>query len=180
METNTIIDEKGKQSSVPAKMIMDGENKCFIILTDMNNGKTAIISPLPDENAVQGTTGKKKDQQGIGRTFTKTGNTKVIAGYKCEEYLYKDADDKSNGKVWFTKDATLKIDKRGWQKTGMGAFYGNPGFEEGVLLASESYDESGKLISKAETIEINQNFSHAISVKGYNMIQMNLGQGKQK
>jgi hypothetical protein len=180
METNALIDENGKSSSVPAKFVLDAENKCFIILTESNGSKTGIISEMPDENAVQSKDGNK-DKKGINRSFTKTGNTRMVAGYKCDEYLYKDEDDKSYGKVWFTKDANLKIDKRGWQKTGMGAFYGNPEFNEGALLASEGYSKDGKLISKSETIEINTNFSHSISVKEYNLMQLpSFGKSKDK
>ena len=54
----------------------------------------------------------------IPPTFTKTGNTKKIAGYKCDEYNYIDADDKTTSKVWFSKDANLKIDKQRMEKAG--------------------------------------------------------------
>ena len=62
----------------------------------------------------------------------------------------------------------------------MAAYYGNPDFNEGIILASESYDDKGKLTLKSETQEINENFPHTISVKGYTLRQMNMGQGKIK
>jgi hypothetical protein len=102
-------------------MVMDGENKCFIALTDVNGTKMGVISAMPDENTVQTQPDGKPEKNNTPTNFTKTGNTKVIAGYKCDEYSYTGSDNKSSGKVWFTKDTNLKIDKRGWQKTGMAA-----------------------------------------------------------
>jgi hypothetical protein len=180
METKSITDAEGTTSSVPSQMVMDGENKCFIILTDMGNTKMGIISPIPDENTAQTGPDGKPVQKSTPTNFVKTGNTRVIAGYKCDEYTYQNADDKTTGKVWFTKDANLNIDRRGWQRTGMGAYYGYAGFEGGILLANEAYDKNGKLTMKSETKEISPNFPHSITVKGYALRQMNLNQGQPK
>jgi hypothetical protein len=172
IETKSINTEEEGTTPVVAQMVMDGENKCFIMLTDMNGMKMGMISAIPDENSAPADGKKKKDTP---PSFAKTGNTKVIAGYKCDEYTYKDVDDNSTGKVWFTKDAKLKIDKKGWNNTGMASYYGNPDFNEGIILASEAYDDKGKLTMKSETKEINENFPHDISVKGYTLRQMNMG-----
>ena len=175
METLVIADAKGSEAPPPV-MIMDGENKCFIVLTDINGEKRGIISTLPEDTEQPAKeTQASKIAASENYTFGKTGNTRVIAGYKCDEYAYKDPEDNSSGKVWFTKDASLKIDKRGWQRTGMGAFYGYEGFDEGVLLAGESYDGKGKMESKFETKEINPNFNKTFSVRGYSLMQINLG-----
>jgi hypothetical protein len=180
METKSITDEKGNSTPVTSSMVMDGDNKCFIVLTDMGNTKMGIISPIPDENTVQTQPDGKPAQKNTPTNFTKTGNTRVVAGYKCDEYSYQNAEDKSTGKVWFTKDANLKIDKRGWQRTGMGTYYGYAGFEGGIILANEVYDDKGKLSMKSETKEINPSFSHSITVKGYALRQMNLNQAPKK
>jgi hypothetical protein len=174
METKSLTDEKGTTTPIASSMVMDGENKCMIILTDLSGTKMGIISAIPDENAQQTKTDGKPVHKITPSDFKKTGNTKVIAGYTCDEYSYTDVESKTTGKVWFTKDANLKIDKRGWQKTGMGAYYGYSGFEGGIVLASEAYDEKGNLTMKAETKEINPNFSHSISIKGYSLTQMNM------
>ncbi len=178
IETKTISSQEEGEVPVAASMVVDGENKCFLMLTDVNGMKMGMISAMPDENST--TTqpdGKKKDTP---PTFTKTGNTRSIAGYKCDEYTYKDVDDNTTGKVWFTKDAKLKIDKKGWNNTNMSAYYGNAEFNDGIILANESYDDKGKLTSKSETKEINENFPHSISVKGYSLRQMNMGKGNKK
>ncbi|HLP75085.1 MAG TPA: hypothetical protein VK155_19435 [Bacteroidales bacterium] len=172
IETQTIKDEEN-QAEVNAKMVMDGENKIFLMLTEVNGMKMGTISEVPDENTtVVGPDGKPVKNY-KPPTFTKTGNTRTIAGYKCDEYTYK-GEDKTSGKVWFTKDAKLKIDKRGWNSSSMSYYYGSNQFNDGIILANEAYDEKGKLEMKSETVEINENFPHAISAAGYTLRQMNL------
>jgi hypothetical protein len=180
METKSLTDGQGNDTPIASTMVMDGENKCFIILTDINGTKMGIISAIPDEKTAQTQPDGKPVQKVTPTEFTKTGNTKVIAGYKCDEYSYKNTENKTTGKVWFTKEANLKIDKRGWQNTGMAAYYGYTGFNDGIILANESYDEKGKLTMKSETKEINPSFNHSISVKGYSLRQMNLNQSQPK
>lgn len=174
VETKSISSKENGTAPVMSSMVMDGENKCFLVLTDLNGMKMGIISPISDETTA--TDGKKEKQ--APPTFKKTGNTKVIVGYKCDEYSYVSESDKTTGKVWFTKDAKLKIDKNGWRNSNMAAYYGNPEFNEGIILANEVYDKKGKLTTKMETKEINENYSHSISIKGYSLRQMNLSGDK--
>jgi hypothetical protein len=176
VETKTISKEGGGSEPVSAVMVMDGENESFIMLTDQGGMKMGIISAIPDESDELTEPDSKPAVKSQPPTFTKTGNTREIAGYKCDEYNYTDVEDKTTGKVWFTKDSNLKIDKRGWKNSGMAAFYGTEDFNEGIILASESYDTKGKLIMKSETREINPTFPHSISLTGYTLRQMNLGQ----
>jgi hypothetical protein len=170
--------DDGSQVTVTSSYVFDGENKSFIIMTDMGTMKMGIISEVPDETTAQGQAADKT-QKG---TITKTGNSRVIAGYKCDEYLFKDNESKDYGKLWVTKDLKLKADKRTFSKAGLPAYYGNPELENGAVLAMESYNEKNVLEMKSETKEINFNFPHTISVAGYSLRQMNFGQagGQQK
>jgi hypothetical protein len=178
METKSLTDAEGNSVPVTMVMVMDGENKCAISLTDANGTKMGFISAVND--SIQAKTNSKSTKNSTPTDFKKTGNTRMIAGCKCDEYVYTDATDKSSGKVWFTKDANLMIDKRGWQSTGLANYYTYGGFKDGVLLASESYDDKGTLTMKSETKEINTKFPHTISVKGYPLRQVNMNQGQPK
>jgi hypothetical protein len=174
VETKSINSSENGSAPVTATMVMDSENKCFLILTEVNASKMGIISPVQDENAAQTDKNGKPAKKTTPPVFTKTGNSKVIAGYKCDEYSYVDKENKTTGKVWFTKDAKLKIDKNGWKNTNMAAYYGNNEFKDGIILANEAYDDKGKLTTKSEAKEINENYPHSISVKGYTLRQMNM------
>lgn len=175
VETQTITDEDNT-TAVQAKMVMDGENKVFLMLSDVNGMKMGMISELPEENTnIIGPDGKPVKKY-TPPTFTRTGNQREIAGYKCDEYTYKNPEDKTSGKVWFTKDADLNIDRRGWNNSNMSYYYGSDQFNDGVILASEAYDDKGKLQMKSETKEINKNYPHSITSTGYTLRQMNLNQ----
>jgi hypothetical protein len=173
MEIKTVAKpEEGGAVPVTAQIILDGENKSFMMLTDMGSMKMGIISPLPDPSATQGQVDPKTGQPKKPPVVTKTGNSKVIAGYKCDEYLYKEADVKESAKVWMTKENVFNVDRRIWSNTNMGTLYGYPGFEGMTALAWENYDDKNVLIAKAETVEVNKNFPHSMTTKGFSFRQM--------
>jgi len=167
--------DQGKTSSTVSTVVMDGENKCSIILMDLNGKKMGVISAMPDAPAKKTQNTGKPDQL-FTPGFSKTGNYRMIAGYKCDEYSFVNPEKKLKGKVWFTKDTNLLIDQHTLKKTSLGAFYGYSGFEGGIVLASETYDVTGKLTLKTETIEIVPNFNHFISLKDYTLMQVNSNQ----
>lgn len=166
--------DNGEQVAMASNFIIDGANKSFLMLTDMGGTKFGIISDVPDENAAPAEAGPKP-------TITKTGNSKVIAGYKCDEYLVKEEGKKEYSKVWITKDLKLKADKRTFSKAGVSPNYDTPELRDGAALAMESYDDKGKLAMKSETKEINTGYNHSMSASGYPLRQMNFNQaGAQK
>jgi hypothetical protein len=185
MEVKTVAapDQKGEAVAITAQMILDGVNKSFMMLTDMGSMKLATISTLSDPSTGQVQNDPKTGQPQKPPVVTKTGNTKVIAGHKCDEYVYKEADMKEYAKVWMTKDKLFNVDKRIWSNTNMGTLYGYPGFEGMTALAWENYSDKDVLIAKAETIEINKNFPYSMSTKGYTFRQMDfnkMDQNKQE
>jgi hypothetical protein len=169
--------EDGNQVAMNSSMVVDGANKSFIMLTDINTMKMGIISDLPEENAAQ----TQKDGKPVKPpVITKTGNSKVIAGYKCDEYTYKDEDAKTHGTMWATKDLRLTADKRAFGKSGMPSYYNNTDLANSAVLAMEQYNEKNELQLKSETKEVNLNYSHSISTAGYSLRQMNFNQAGQK
>ncbi|MGC1390406.1 MAG: hypothetical protein WA816_05170 [Bacteroidales bacterium] len=186
----TMSNNSGKDNSGPetSTILMDGENKCFLLLLDENGTKMGVITAINEDNPVHPNQPQPQPQlQTEDKTvqnappldykpvsFIKTGSTRIIAGYRCDEYSYTDPDNKTKGNVWFTKDMDLKIDKRGWQKTALAPYYGYSTFEGGIILAAESYDADGKPTGKIETKEISQNSHYDISVKGYALRQMQI------
>lgn len=176
MEIKNLNTAEGESVPFTTRMVMDGENKCFLMLTDMNATKMGMISAVPDENTTQSQNGEKPAETVKPPSVTKTGSTRVIAGYKCDEYLVKDETSKGYTKMWFTKEAVINVDKRAWAKAGMPSAYGYQAFEGGIIMGYEYYDEAGKLSTKSEVIEVYKNYDHSVSVKGYSLRQMNFSQ----
>jgi ribonucleotide reductase beta subunit family protein with ferritin-like domain len=113
-------------------------------------------------------------------TFTKTGNSRVIAGYKCDEYKVIEAGKEGYSNVWMTNDVKLKADKKYWSQSGLPSYYNNPEFAGGMLLAMEEFDKNNKPVMKMETKEINEKFPYSISTVGYTFMKMNFGQAGKK
>ncbi len=163
--------EPGQEGS--ALFVFDIENNCFMMLADGSEQKAGMISPLDgmadDETATGDETGSS-DEEFTDENLNKTGRTKVIAGYKCDEYEYNNQDSKVI--MWYSKDIDLKINRKAWQKAGMSPYFGLTEFQGGLLMAMETW-ENGKLTSRTETKEVNNNIKNQISLQGYQLIQVN-------
>lgn len=176
-----IADPEKGEAPLPTQFIFDNDNRCFMILMQGEDSKTGIISTIPSDSAMNAQAKNQRTTEEKPATITKTGNTKMIAGYRCDEYKVVEEGEDGYANVWMTKDVKIKADKRNWGKAGMPTYYGHPEFEGAMMLAMESYDKNNKLEMKMETKEINENFKHSISTVGYSFIKMNFGQaGKKK
>jgi Domain of unknown function (DUF4412) len=184
-------DPKDVNKTMSTVFLYDNDNKCFMMLLGTADSRTGIISTLPSDSAMAAmgknqkvsTTEQTKNQDltpAKPPTITKTGNTRVIAGYKCDEYKVVDAEKEGYSNVWMTKDVNIKADKKYWGKAGMPTYYGYPEFEGAVMLAMEGYDKDNNPTMKMETKEINNNYNHSISTVGYTFMKMNFGQAGKK
>jgi hypothetical protein len=162
--------DDGEQVEMTTSFVFDGTNESFLMMTDMGGMRIGVISEVPDENSIG-----SKDEK-LDATITKTGNTREIAGYKCDEYLYTDNETKEHGKIWATKELKLKADKRTFSKAGLSGYYGNPELDNSVVLAMEQYDKKDKLEMKSETKEVNLGYNHTMLTSGYSFRQVNFNQ----
>jgi hypothetical protein len=172
-----IINPDNKDESLLTRFIFDMNNRAFMMV--MENG-TGIISSIPDDSTLnaQAKAAKGKNEQEY--IVTKTGNSKVIAGYKCDEYKVTESGKEGYANVWMTKDLKIKADKRTWGKTGVPSYYGYEGFNGMTMLAMESFDKKNNPEFKMETKEINESFPYKISVAGATFMKMNFGQAGKK
>jgi hypothetical protein len=174
------VDTKQGDKNVPTIFLYDNDNKCFMMLLENSGSKTGMISTLPSDSAMAAQAKNQKGANPEKATITKTGNSRVIAGYKCDEYKIVDPDKDGYSNVWMTKDVKLKADKKYWGKSGMPTYYNYPGFEGSMMLAMESFDKNNKTTMKMETKEINDKYSHSISTVGITFMKMNFGQAGKK
>jgi hypothetical protein len=171
-----IINPDKKDENLLTKFVFDMKNRAFMMV--LENG-TGIISSIPDDSTLnaQSKSAKGKNDDYV---VTKTGNSRVIAGYKCDEYKLTEPGKEGYANVWMTKDLKIKSDKRTWGKTGMPSYYGYAGFEGMTMLAMESFDKKNNPEFKMETKEISENFPYKISVAGVTFMKMNFGQAGKK
>ena len=184
------VDVKEGNNAESTVFLFDGDNKCFMMLIENKDSKTGIISTLPSDSAMASQAKAQKEAKPGNpapekttpekTTITKTGNSRTIAGYKCDEYKITENDQEGYSNVWMTKDVKLTADKRYWGKAGMPTYYNHPEFEGALMLAMEAFDKKNNPTTKMETKEINENFNHTISTVGITFMKMNFGQAGKK
>jgi hypothetical protein len=172
------VDYKEGDKTQPMVILFDNDNRTLMML--IGGSKTGFISAIPSDSAIAAQAKNQKGATAQNPTIAKTGNSRVIAGYKCDEYKVTEANKEGYANVWMTKDIKLKADKKYWSQSGLPSYYNNPEFADGILLAMDEFDKNNKPVMKMETKEINENFSHSISTVGYTFMKMNLGQGGKK
>jgi hypothetical protein len=92
-----------KQKETVTTSIMDTKNQAIVILMEEKGKKTSMAMKL-DFNKVQGMVDEEAEDQMSRPDYkiTKTGNTKKILGYTCEEYLVTTED--GEGSYWITEE----------------------------------------------------------------------------
>ena len=174
------LNAKNGDKTYPTVFLFDNDNRSFMMIVETKDSKTGIISSIPSDSTMAAQAKTQKEANPEKATITKTGNSRVIAGYKCDEYKIVDAEKEGYSNVWMTKDVKLKADKKYWGKAGVPTYYNYPGFEGAMMLAMDSFDKNNKPTLKMETKEINDKFSHSISTVGLTFMKMNFGQAGKK
>ena len=175
-----VLNPENKEQTLPTFFLFDNDNRCFLMLLNNGESKTGIISTIPSDSALAAQSQNINKEPAKQPVITKTGNSRVIAGYKCDEYKVVEPDKDGYSNVWMTKDLKIKSDKKYWGKAGMPSYYGYQGFEGSFMLALEAYGKDNKLAMKMETKEIDEHFSHSITTRGYTFMKMNFGQNGKK
>ncbi|SDD49411.1 protein of unknown function [Algoriphagus faecimaris] len=93
-----ITDPKSKEAV--STIIFDTKNKASIVFMDSEGTKNSFAYKMDPETIVDQEVDNQIDEQDI--TFEKTGNTKTILGYTCDEYHVKSEDGEGN--YWITQE----------------------------------------------------------------------------
>jgi hypothetical protein len=167
------VDPKDGKTVITSVFLFDLESRAFLMLLGGNIG---TISTIPSDSALAAQA-KARGDEAKPPVVTKTGNSRVIAGYKCDEYKVENTDKGGYSNVWMTKDFKVKADTKFWGKSGMPSYYNYPGFKGMVMLALEEFNKNSELVTKMETKEVNEKFKHSISTVGYTFTKTNFGMG---
>ena len=127
------VNYKEGDKTQPMVILFDSDNRTMMMLLVKEGPKTGFISGIPSDSAMAAQAKNQKGATAEKPTITKTGNSRVIAGYKCDEYKVMEADKEGYANVWMTKDVKLKADKKYWSQSGLPTYYNNPEFAGGML-----------------------------------------------
>lgn len=133
-------------------VVIDGEHQIMAMYDTKENTVTAIPSMI---NAFTKSVAKESMKEHELISFEKTGKSKKIKGYPCDQYVFESQSDK--GKVWITEQLNYNWDEL-YAKTfqDMLPKANKNLYQKGMVLSASSKDkESGdKYVMKV--IDINQ------------------------
>ena len=155
--------------------ILDFKNKASIILSEEDGKKSGLVYGLnfmisSDSAAISSEELEEADFAAMNPYVSKTGRTKKILGYTCEEFRYDNPEEKEEGNYWITKDLDIKTKD----------FFGNlfkssawaTGMGWGYLMESESLDRETGERSRLEVTDIDPNANKNFSLSDYQITNL--------
>ncbi|MFK7787121.1 MAG: DUF4412 domain-containing protein [Crocinitomicaceae bacterium] len=138
-------DEKEKEAS---KALMDLKNNTSIVLNDQDMSGMAISMDFMTDK-VNEAAGDYQDSayvEGEDYTIQKTGRTKTIAGYTCEEYIIETDDIHMN--TWYTDEIIVEMYQNLdeyplFASMANMSTYGNQGAMQGTMMESHMVEKTG-------------------------------------
>lgn len=143
--------------------IIDAENGATIILSDEKGQKTGVVYGMGSFMESLGKTYEEEltdipqspEAYLTNPNVKKTGQTKNVAGYSCEEYIYSDEDTESE--IWITKD--LKMNTQDFFGALFKVSMASNGMGWGYMMESTSKNKKNgeKSIMKVTKVDKNSN-----------------------
>lgn len=182
MEYTTYFSMKGNDVAIELKpqseggqyqgemtMIYDIDNNTMFMLSAQGGQKMAIASDLddvPDDMDEGGA-----NHVSSNPSYTKTGKSRTIAGYKCDGYTLQDGEN--TVEMWVTKDMKFDPGKNQMKKAGIPLYYDGP-FEGGMIMEMEMYEDNIKRM-RMLVKDVKSNINKSMSLEGYTIMNVDMG-----
>ena len=160
-------------------IIFDEGNSAMLVLSDSDGEKTGFAMGM-DPEAMAEAAEEYAEEEMDDHPYAphKTGRTKTILGYSCDEYVVE--DDNSRAQMWVSPELGKQVRKKmlSNNQTFGAAFY-HAAYMNGMVLEYEflDKDEGDKVIMQVTDIDLNK--SHSISTRGYAVMSMRGDQTKE-
>lgn len=151
--------------------IIDTQNSAIIMLSSENGEKTGIAYGMESFMQSMGESydQAEKELSDSPETWlnnpnvTKTGRTRTIAGYRCEEYKYN--DEQTESEIWVTRD--LKLNSKDFMSTLFKTSLYSHGIGWGYIMAATSVEKSTGEKSTMEVTRVDKNSHISFNMKDY-------------
>lgn len=157
--------------------IFDMKNKASIMLNEENGKKTGLVYGLGamvgDDSKMQELTKEEADAAdnvALNPYFKKTGRTKKIQGYSCDEYEYDNPEEQTKGNYWITNDLSIK--SRDLYGTILKTAAMTPGAHGRQLMEAETIDKKSGERSILKVTEINQKAGKKFDLSEYQVTNL--------
>ena len=158
-----------------SKIIFDNVNNIMIILGDDGKDKSGFVMGVAPADtsaaSARANTGGNNNANAASNSdyyskFKKTGRSKTIAGYSCEEYEYEDTESKAS--YWMTQDMPADLWAKMFSANMIASVYA--GRPNGFIMESTNEQKNSKSKSTMLVKEVNKNQAASISTMGYQFI----------
>ncbi len=158
------------------KFIIDSKNGAMIILSEDKGEKTGIVYGI---SSFFQSIGQTYSNEGLETTdtpetylanpkVTKTGRSKTIQGYKCDEYTFNDEDTESE--MWVTTD--LKLHSQDFFNSLFKTSLYSSGMGWGYPMEITSIDKDSGRKSFMQVTKVDENSGTKFSMKEYQITNL--------
>ena len=163
-----VYNDGGDRSTI----IFDEENSAMLVLSDSDGEKTGFAMGMdPETMAEAAEEYAEEEMEDHPYDPYKTGRSKNILGYSCDEYVVEDDDSKVQ--MWVSQELGKEVRKKmlSNNQTFGGAFY-HAAYMNGMVMEYEflDKDEGDRMVMQVTEIDLNRN--HSISTRGYAVMSM--------
>ena len=159
-----VFTEKGNTSTV----IFDSENSSMLVLSNSDGEKTGMAMAFDEETMAEAEEAEEAYDETASYTYAqyKTGKTKNILGYTCDEYRV--TDEQNEARMWVAEKlrGELRKEMLNNQQT-FGAIFYHAYYMNGMVLEYDflDKDDGDRVVMQVTDIDLNR--KHTISTREY-------------
>ncbi|MEN8230192.1 MAG: DUF4412 domain-containing protein [Bacteroidota bacterium] len=160
-----------KDDNSKSTIIFDSKNNAMLMLTDSDGEHTGIAMGMDPETLAEEAEEYEEESNLDSYKPYKTGKTKTILGYSCDEYLVD--DETSEVHMWVSEKLGKQVRREmlSNQQT-FGAIFYHAAYMDGMVLEYDFLDKENGERSVMLVTDLDLNHSHSISTRSYAMITM--------
>ena len=168
-----------KDKDATSTIVFDTKNSAMLILTESDGNKTGFATTI-DGEALADAAEEYAEEEVDPDSYkpVKTGKTKVILGYSCDEYLVE--DEGAEVHMWVSEKLGNEMRKE-WMKNQQtfGGLFIHAHAMNGMVLEYDVVDEDGAK-SVMQVTKIDLNHSHKVNTNGYTIMSMRMQDGDEQ
>ena len=168
-----------KDKDATSTIVFDAKNNAMLILTESDGEKTGFATSIDPEAMAEQFADYEEEEADVDsyRPY-KTGKTKTILGYSCDEYMVQDEGTEVH--MWVSEKLGKEVRKEwlGNQQT-FGSMFVHAWALNGMVLEYDVIDEDGRK-SVMQVTKIDLNHSHKVNTNGYTIMSMRQKGGEEE
>ena len=162
-----VFTDKDTKSTI----IFDTKNSAMLILSESDGDKTGFAMGIDPEDLADEVEEQVEESGVDSYAPYKTGKTKTILGYSCDEYLVE--DESSEAHMWVSEKLGKQVRREmlNNQQTFGAAFY-HAAYMNGMVMEYDFLEKDGGDRTVMVVTDIDLNRSNTISTRNYSVMSM--------